>query len=82
MKTIIFLLAISFIGSIYGQIDKTDKISNDHIRFYQDFLNFAEGNKTRLDVFIRVPFREIQFVKSGTGYEGGYSVTVSEYPPS
>jgi len=79
MKTIIFLLAISFIGSIYGQIDKTDKISNDHIRFYQDFLNFAEGNKTRLDVFIRVPFREIQFVKSGTGYEGGYSVTVSVY---
>ena len=79
MKTIIFFLVISFIGSINGQIDKTDKISNDHIRFYQDFLNFAGGNKTRLDVFIRVPFREIQFVKSGTGYEGGYSVTVSIY---
>ena len=79
MKTIIILLALLFISSIFGQEDKNDKISNDRVKYYEDFLNFAGVKKTRLDIFIQVPFKEIQFVKAENGYEGGYSVIVSVY---
>ena len=79
MKTIIILLALLFISSIFGQEDKNDKISNDRVKYYEDFLNFAGAKKTRLDIFIQVPFQEIQFVKAENGYEGGYSVIVSVY---
>ena len=79
MKTIIILLALLFISSIFGQEDKNDKISNDRVKYYEDFLNFAGDKKTRLDIFIQVPFQEIQFVKAENGYEGGYSVIVSVY---
>ena len=79
MKTTTILLIVLFIGNVFGQVNKSDKISNEHIRYYQDFLNFADGNKSRLDIFIQVPLKEIQFVKSENGYEGGYSVTVTLY---
>ena len=79
MKTTTILLTLLFIGSVFCQENKSDGISNDRVKFYQDFLNFAAAKKTRLDIFIQVPFKEIQFVKSGQGYDGGYSVIVSVY---
>jgi GWxTD domain-containing protein len=50
-------------------------------KYYQDFLNFAseQEGKTRLDIFIQVPYQEIQFVKSTKGFSAAYTVTVSVY---
>jgi len=38
-----------------------------------------DDGQSRIDLFIQVPFKEIQFIKSSQGFEGGYSVTVSIY---
>ncbi|MHA2101630.1 MAG: GWxTD domain-containing protein, partial [Candidatus Kariarchaeaceae archaeon] len=50
------------------------------IKYYQDILNFkSDDGKAKVDLFIQVPFREIQFIRSSNGFEGGYSVTISIY---
>jgi GWxTD domain-containing protein len=74
-----FIIAlIFFTGIIYGQQSNTDIYSPRKIKYYQDILNFKDDDgKSQVDLFIQVPFREIQFVRSSNGFEGGYSVTVS-----
>lgn len=50
-------------------------------KYYQDFLNFAsdQENKTRIDIFIQVPYTEIQFVKTSKGFSASYTTTISVY---
>ncbi len=52
--------------------------------FYHDFVNFfsKKTGLTQVDVFIQVPYKNIQFVKSGEGYTAKYSVTASIYDSS
>ena len=71
---------IFFTGIIYSQQTNTDLYSPGKIKYYQDILNFKnDDGKSQVDLFIQVPFREIQFIRSSNGFEGGYSVTVSVY---
>jgi GWxTD domain-containing protein len=76
-KAFFFLLLIT---SVFAQPDKETKF-NSRVKFFEDYLNFAsvEANKTRLDVFIQVPYPEIQFVKITSGFESKYNLTVSVY---
>ena len=39
----------------------------------------GENDKTRLDVFIQVPYNSVQFVKTAQGFEAAYTLTVSVY---
>ncbi len=50
-------------------------------KYYIDFLNFKgkEKDKTRLDVFVQVPYKIIQFVKSENEFVGNYNVTISVF---
>jgi GWxTD domain-containing protein len=50
-------------------------------KYYQDFLSFAsdEEGKTRVDIFIQVPYTEIQFVKTPGGFRASYTATVSVF---
>jgi GWxTD domain-containing protein len=50
-------------------------------KYYQDFLNFAsdQENKTRIDIFIQVPYNEIQFVKNPDGFSASFMVIVSVF---
>ncbi|UCH64356.1 MAG: GWxTD domain-containing protein [Ignavibacterium sp.] len=76
----IIIVLIFFTGIIYGQQSNTDLYSPGKIKYYQDILNFKDDDgKPQVDLFIQVPFREIQFIRSSNGFEGGYSVTVSIY---
>ena len=81
MKLFKFIAAlIFFTGIVYGQQSSTDIYSQGKIRFYQDLLNFkGDDGKANVNLFIQVPFREIQFIRSSNGFEGGYSVSVSVY---
>lgn len=47
--------------------------------YYQDFVNFysGSGSTSRVDVFIQVPYKNLQFVKSNQGFTAKYSVTAS-----
>lgn len=81
MKLInLFIIIIIFSGLIKGQNNKTYIYTPGQIKYYEDFTNFLDNNgEARLDVFIQVPFTEIQFVRSSDGYTSGYSVTISIY---
>lgn len=49
--------------------------------YYQDFVNYVSDKPglTRIDVFIQVPYKNVQFVKSGEGFTAKYSVTASVF---
>ncbi len=70
------LLSAAF---LFPQVEQMHEYQTERIRYYQDFLNFADSNQTRMDVFVQVPFRGIQFVKTSGGLRGSYSITVSVY---
>lgn len=82
-----YLLAIflSFIISIAGftqTVNDRDKIKfNPNPKFFEEFLNFSstEKGKTRVDVFIQVPYSEVQFIKAEGGFRSKYNLTVSVF---
>jgi len=64
--------------------DNTPKKSITKAVYFQDFVNFASDKPgfTRVDVFIQVPYKSVQFVKSNKGFSAKYSVTASVYDSS
>jgi GWxTD domain-containing protein len=81
MKAIKFFLIILFsAGLIYSQPENPTLYVQTGAKYFQDFLNFLDDDgQSRVDIFMHVPFKEIQFERTSTGFEGGYSVTVSIY---
>lgn len=67
-------------GVIYSQTNYSKLYSSNRVKYYHDYLNFMKDDgHSKVDLFIQVPFKEIQFIKSSKGFQGGYSVTVSIY---
>ncbi|RPI71945.1 MAG: GWxTD domain-containing protein [Ignavibacteriales bacterium] len=84
MKTIkLFFISFFFAQFITAQVENVYKQNEISMlpKYYQDFLNFIseEKGKTRVDIFIQVPYEEIQFVKSSKGFSAAYTITVSVY---
>jgi GWxTD domain-containing protein len=82
-KLIIFLTLIFSLQLTFAQVETVySKQKQDASpKYYQDFLNFAsdQENKTRVDIFIQVPYNEMQFVKSDNSFIASYMVMVSVY---
>ncbi len=55
--------------------------NNEPPKFYQDVLDFYSGKDdiTRVDVYIQIPYTSISFIKTGKGFAGEYSISVSVY---
>ncbi|MGQ9798258.1 MAG: GWxTD domain-containing protein [Ignavibacterium sp.] len=85
MKSIIYLLiCFSFLVSAQDQnYEKNFKHSYDAF-FHQDFLNFRseKPGMTRVDVYIQVPYKSLQFIKTGQGFTAKYSVVVFVFDES
>ena len=80
MKKIIILLFLIVSGTQFAQIEHYSGAQQTQVKYYQDFLSFkGEDGKTRLDVFIQVPYNSVQFVKTGQGFEATYSISVAIY---
>jgi len=80
MKKIIFFCLILISGICFAQVENYSQRSELAVKYYQDFLSFkGENGKTRLDIFIQVPYDAVQFVKTGKGFEASYSLSVSIY---
>lgn len=49
--------------------------------FYIDVADYKSNvqNKTRLDIFIQVPYSQIQFIKKDNTFNAGYNVTLTFY---
>jgi len=80
MKKLIIFYLVFYSGSIFAQAENFTRAPEKKVKYYQDFLSFkGDNNKTRLDVFIQVPYNAVQFIKTGQGFEAGYTLTVSVY---
>ena len=85
---IIFNLVLFFLFSvlIYSQeenIDKKSILSSEPV-YYQDFLNYRSDTEgmTKVDIYIQIPYKSIQFIKSPQGFTAKYTVTASVYDSS
>lgn len=80
MKNLIFFCLIVLSGFSFAQIENYSQKPELRVKYYQDFIGFkGDDGKTRLDVFIQVPYNAVQFVKTGQGFEASYSLTVSVF---
>ena len=80
MKKLIFFCLIIISEIAFAQVENYSQKPELLVKYYQDFLGFkGENGKTRLDVFIQVPYNAVQFIKTGQGFEASYSITVSVY---
>lgn len=87
MKNLLGIIIILFGCSLViaqgsGQ-DKNQILSSEPV-YYQDFLNFhsAKEGFTRVDIYIQMPYRSIQFIKSPQGFTAKYGITASVYDSS
>lgn len=81
MKKLI-LFGLIFLGVFFAkaQVEESDNNPVLRVKYYQDFLTFInDDGKIRLDVFVQVPYTEVQFIKTGEGFEAAYTVTVSVF---
>lgn len=80
MKKIIFFYILFISGITFAQVENLSTKPVTQVKYYQDFLSFkGNDDKTRVDVFIQVPYNAVQFIKTGQGFEAAYSLTVSVY---
>jgi GWxTD domain-containing protein len=80
------LLIIIFIFltvSLSAQVENSIKPGHSQPRanFYLDILNFNsdKAGESRVDIFVQVPYTEVQFIKAGDAFSAGYTVTISVY---
>lgn len=82
MKRLIIILFV-FSYSLFAQVESSSGVSqyNNPKIFYVDFANYIDKtpDKTRLDVFIQVPYSNIQFVKQNNNFNASYNITLIFY---
>jgi GWxTD domain-containing protein len=78
-----FLPALVFSLPLFGQVQNPAdyRAADPNQDFYEEFLNFSseEPGKTRVDIFVQVPYTRIQFVKTDEGFSGSYMLTISVF---
>ena len=80
MKNLYFFLLIIFLAvNLFAQDDITKNTELAPTRFNYEYLDFKSDqlNKTRVDVFLQVPYTEVQFIKKEDDFEANYTATVS-----
>jgi GWxTD domain-containing protein len=81
MKKYLIVFGLMLLQGIsFSQIENYSLATGVKAKYYQDFLGFlSDDGETKLDVFIKVPYPSVGFIKTGQGFEAGYSITVSIY---
>lgn len=82
MKTI-FLFILTIYAQIFAQVeaDRPKFPYSTSPDFFIDAIPFksAEPEKCRMDIFIQIPYDNLQFVKNGDKYTAGYSAIITVY---
>jgi GWxTD domain-containing protein len=78
MKRLVFSLLILLIMNGYSQVE-FNRSSKAQPNYYQDFVSFFSEKPgfSRTDIYIQVPYNEVQFVLSGNKFVANYGVNVS-----
>lgn len=81
MKKIIFLFLISSV--LFAQVESSRMLHSDQLlpKFSFDYATYKskDSTKTKLDIFLKMPYSNIQFLKNKNIYVANYTVTVSLY---
>ncbi|MFZ0454898.1 MAG: hypothetical protein WAM24_14220, partial [Ignavibacteriaceae bacterium] len=80
MKNLYLFLFIIFTAvNLFAQDEITKNAELKPSKFNYEYLDFRSDQavKTRVDVFLQVPYNEIQFIKKGDDFEANYTATVS-----
>lgn len=77
---LIFLIALISVNAQVEYSSESNLLINAPL-FYVDFANYKSNvpDKTRMDVFIQVPYTSIQFIKKDNSFLAGYNVTLTFY---
>lgn len=81
-KFIVFLLLLLSVPSAAQQKNKpTDDTFQRNPDFYFELLNYSASDsaKTRVDLFINMPFDKVKFIKYGETFKAEYGITASFY---
>jgi len=87
MKTFLLsIICISFALSIFAQENTNTELKkkiSDAV-YYQDLVNVKsdEPGLSSVDVYIQVPYKNVQFIKSNQGFSAKYSITASVFDSS
>lgn len=84
MKIFLFsLMLVLNVSNIFSQENNTSKVNKSILDaiYYQDYVNFLSDKPglSKVDVFIQVPYKNVQFVKSSQGFTAKYSITASVF---
>ncbi len=78
-KIFIFLFFALFSTLTFAQVEASKNEGIYKPRFYFDIANYKsdKAGKTKVAVFLAVPYSNIQFIKSANGFEANYYLTVT-----
>jgi len=80
-KVLVFLFILG--GTLFAQIGNPAEETKSFIlpTYFLEALSnkSTQEGKTRLDVYIQVPFSSLQFLKNDNGFTASYSVTITLY---
>lgn len=80
-KTLLILIFIS--TGLFAQVEYSHgiEVSGEFPGFFLDAANFKGKSveKTRVDIFLQVPYSNLQFIKSPKGFSAEYTVTLIFY---
>ena len=83
LKKIITINAFLLISLLFAQEQGNDqsKLYNTAPGFFLDYLNYSseDSSKTRVDIFIQLPYSNLQFIKDGELFKAEYTVTLTVY---
>jgi GWxTD domain-containing protein len=81
MKPLIVFLLILFTYNGYSQVETSTRATQTQPNYHQDFVSFYSETEgmTRTDIFIQVPYNEVQFVLSGNSFVANYTISVSVF---
>jgi GWxTD domain-containing protein len=82
-KIFLILICVSLYKTQFAQdnVFENNKKKIGEAVYFQDLINLASDNPSlsRIDVFIQVPYKNVQFVKSNKGFTAKYSLTASVF---
>ncbi len=86
MKKIIFLImfmSVILSSLVFAQVESSRMLHSDQLlpKFSFDYATYKskDSTKTKLDIFLKMPYSNIQFLKHKNIYVANYTVTVSLY---
>ncbi len=80
MKKVILLLFV--VSNLFSQVEYSgNKNYNFLPKFFIDLASYkgTDSLKSKVDVFLKVPYSNVQFLKTNKGYVAKYTVTISVY---